>query len=226
MWSNQPGRLWDWERIWTLHRSRIPGKRGLGLVSPFERALTVPVSGGTFGRSPRRGERNQREEGAGPADSDLVAAFAEPNASGQRHRSHRGAGWRRLLGRGASGSGGPRPDVFRRRQADDRLRLRFRQRDGHRAPAGWQDRRGGVHVWRTSPSPATTPTARSTRASPATAGRSPISRASRRRTRRRSSPTARSSWSAPASAAPARTSCSPATTPTARSTRASPATAS
>ena len=49
----------------------------------------------------------------------------------------------------------------------------------------------------TSPSPATTPTARSTRASPATAGRRPTSGAPTGRTRWRSRPTARSSWSAP-----------------------------
>ena len=58
-----------------FHRSRISGKRGLGLVSRFERALTVPGFGGTLDWKPNAGRGSQREEGAGPADSDLVAAF-------------------------------------------------------------------------------------------------------------------------------------------------------
>ena len=110
------------------------------------RALTAGGSGGTFGRKPKAGERSEREEGAGPADSDLVAACAEASASGNRRRSHRRPAGRRLLGRGASRPGGPRPDVLRRRQADDRLRLRFRRRGGDRAPAGWQDRRSRKHA--------------------------------------------------------------------------------
>ncbi len=52
------------------------------------------------------------------------------------------AGRRRLLSGGASRPGRPRPDVLRRRQADDRLRLRSQQRGSDRAPAGRQDRRG------------------------------------------------------------------------------------
>ena len=77
----------------------------------------------------------------------------------------------------------------------------------------------------TSPSPATTPTARSTRASPANGKQTTdfgaaVGSATGWRSRR----TARSSRSA--AAATAVTSPSPATTPTARSTRASPATAS
>ena len=44
--------------------------------------------------------------------------------------------------RGRKPPRGPRPDLLRRRQAEDRLRLRFQQRGGDRAPAGRQDRRG------------------------------------------------------------------------------------
>ena len=65
------------------------------------------------------------------------------------------------------------------------------------APGQRQDRRGRRRGGdATSPSPATTPTARSTRASPATAGRRPTSGASTRRTGWRSRATARSSRSA------------------------------
>ena len=77
----------------------------------------------------------------------------------------------------------------------------------------------------TSRSPATTRTARSTRASPATASRRPTSGTPTGRTGWRSRATARSSRSAAAWRRHA-TSPSPATTRTARSTRASPATAS
>ena len=72
--------------------------------------------------------------------------LALKRAPGNRRRSHRRPAGRRLLGRGASRPGGPRPDLLRRRQADDRFRLRFRRRGGDRAPAGRQDRRGRRHA--------------------------------------------------------------------------------
>ena len=78
----------------------------------------------------------------------------------------------------------------------------------------------------TSPSPATTPTARSTRASPATASRRPTSAGSRRGDRGGAPGRRQDRRGRRRLAAPATTSRSPATTPTARSTRASPATAS
>ena len=86
---------------------------------------------------------------------------------------------------------------------------------------------GATTSARTSPSPATTPMARSTRASPATARRRPTLAAPTWRAEWRSRVTARSlRWARPNPAPAATTSPSPATTPTARSTRASPATAS
>ena len=92
-----------------------------------------------------------------------------------------------------------RHELLRRRPPDDRLRHVRRGKRG-RDPGRRQDRRG----WqcrslpgRTSRSPATTPTARSTRASPATARRRPTSGRNRpRRPEWRSRTTARSSWSA------------------------------
>ena len=119
-----------------------------------------------------------------------------------------------------------RPELLRRRQADDRLR-RLRPGDRGGDPGGRQDRRGrrlAVPTPATSRSPATTRTARSTRASPATASRRPTSEAPTGRPGWRSRRTARSSRSGLAVPTPA-TSRSPATTRAARSTRASPATA-
>ena len=142
-----------------------------------------------------------------------------------QHRFHRcRAGQRHPLGRRASRPGGPRPDVLRRRQADDRLRLRFQRGESGGASAGWQDRRGRRHVsaTSTSPSPATTPTARSTRASPATAGRRPTSGLGANAVALQ----ADGKIVVVGSIGSTATSPSPATTRTARSTRASPATAS
>ncbi len=101
------------------------------------------------------------------------------------------------------------------------------RRSERRGGAGQrQDRRCrlAAEAATTSPSPATTPTARSTRASPATASRRLTSGASTRPTGSRSRATGRSSRSA--AEAPTTTSRSPATTRTARSTPPSPATAS
>ena len=84
----------------------------------------------------------------------------------------------------------------------------------------------GAAAATTSRSPATTPTGRSTRASPATACRRPTSSAPTGRAVWCSRRTARSSRLAPEAAPGPATSCSPASTPTGRSTRASPATVS
>ena len=110
------------------------------------------------------------------------------------------------VGTGGTATSGPRPlqprrdarpELLRRRQADDQLRGFDQangvalQADGKIVAVG-----GPAATAATSRSPATTRTARSTRASPATASRRPTSGISTTRTGWRSRATARSSWSA------------------------------
>ena len=146
---------------------------------------------------------------------------------GKRDLPHwRARGWPAFPGGRRGRAGGPRPDLLRRRQADDRLRLRDRQRAATCASR----------------------TARSSRSAPTTLGDGDFALArynpdgsldtsfsgdgkqttdfggATGERRWRSRATARSSRSARTRAG--MTSRSPATTPTARSTRASPATAS
>ena len=131
---------------------------------------------------------------------------------------------RRLRARPLQPQRDARHELLRRRQADDRLRGLRRQANGVALQRNGKIVAVGQSLAATSRSPATTPTARSTRASPATASRRPTS-GGYDAGERGGAPgqTARSSRSAPLGAA---TSRSPATTRTGRSTRASPATAS
>ena len=170
-----------------------------------------PISrfGGTVARTAQEGERSGGDHHGTKARN--------------QHRFHRcGAGQRHLLGHRASRPGGPRPHVLGRRQADDRLRGVQRGESGG-GSAGWQGSRRSAPLFGTSPSPspATTPTARSTRASPATAGRRPTSAVRANGVALQADGKIVVVGSHPTAASP-----SPATTPTARSTRASLGTAS
>ena len=108
-----------------------------------------------------------------------------PKASGNRcrPRHRRRGGPPRLGSRGAGRPRRPRPDLLRRRQAKDGFRLGAAPQRGR---VGWRSSRTARSSWSAAPpaatsrSPATTPTARSTRASPATASRRPTSGACER----------------------------------------------
>ena len=132
--------------------------------------------------------------GVGDGANGVALQARRQDRRGRRRRPRR----RRLRARPLQPERLARHELLRRRQADDRLRgLRAGRRGG--APGRRQDRRGrrrGDGAGATSRSPATTRTARSTRASPGTASRRPTSGAPTGRTGWRSRATARSSRSA------------------------------
>ena len=146
-------------------------------------ARSTRASPATAGRGPTSGAPRGRAGWRSRA-----TARSSRSAAGRRQP-------KRLRARPLQPQRDARPELLRRRQADDRLRGLRRgdgvalQGDGKIVAVGGAGRDGA----QTSRSPATTRTARSTRASPATAGRRPTSGASTQRPGWRSRATARSS---------------------------------